>query len=290
MITTDRLVKRYGDRTVLDHVDLRVEPGTVYGLVGPNGAGKTTILSLLAGLRTATEGSVSIAAEPREIAILPDTPRLDPWLTGHEVVALADSLVSDSDGNVEHVLEIAGLSRDASRQVGGYSRGMLQRLGMACTVVGDPKVMLLDEPASALDPQGRREMLDLIDHMKGRATVLFSSHILADVQQVCDTVGVLHQGRLLFQGTLDELLVGAAVPRYVVRVRPPLGDIVAGLDRLEWVTSVEVTGSNEIRVTVASISDAESHLGGALAACGARVVSTAPEAVSLERAFLELTS
>ena len=115
---------------------------------------------------------------------------------------------------VDEVLEQSGLTDAAKRRCGGYSRGMLQRLGIAATLVARPSLILLDEPASALDPQGRREVLDLITTLRGQATVLFSSHILGDVQEVCDTVGILHHGRLLFQGPLSELLVGRAVPRY----------------------------------------------------------------------------
>ncbi len=145
--------------------------------------------------------------------MLADAPRFDPWLTGREVVELARHL-TDRQGDVDGVLEQAGLTEAASRRVGGYSRGMLQRLGVAAAIVGRPRLLLLDEPASALDPQGRREVLDLIARLRGSATVLFSSHILGDVQEVCDTVGVLDHGRLRFQGPLDELLVGAAGPRY----------------------------------------------------------------------------
>lgn len=177
MIRTDGLTKRYGSNLALESVDLDVPDGSVYGLVGPNGAGKTTLLGILAGLRRASEGSVDIAADPKAVAVLPDAPRFDPWLTGREVVDLARHLTApDSPADrVDEVLGEAGLSDAADRTVGGYSRGMLQRLGVACTLVGSPRLVLLDEPASALDPLGRREVLDLIARMRGSATVLFSS-------------------------------------------------------------------------------------------------------------------
>jgi len=188
------------------------------------------------------------------------------------------------------VLSQSGLSEASSRRCGGYSRGMLQRLGIACTLVARPTLILLDEPASALDPQGRREVLDLIATLRGHATVLFSSHILGDVQEVCDTVGILHQGRLLFQGPLADLLVGRAVPRYVVRVRANADAIAARLAGEAWVTSATATEGGVIRVEVASLDDAERMLAGALSSANASVVSLGPEEVSLERAFLELTS
>lgn len=289
MIQTTGLTKRYGATVAVDSVDLRVDRNSVYGLVGPNGAGKTTLLNLLAGLSRPTSGSLQIDADRSEVAVLPDTPRFDPWLTGREVVSLAQALAGGDPQRVEEVIEQAGILDAADRSVGGYSRGMLQRLGVASTVVGSPRLLLLDEPASALDPLGRREVLDLVARLRGRSTVLFSSHILADVQEVCDTVGVLQEGRLLFQGSIDELLVGSALPRYLIKLRQPIEPVIAALGRLEWISRVERIGEDQASVTVRSLADAETRLVGALSSAGARVVSFAPEAVTLEHAFLELT-
>lgn len=292
MIRTRGLVKRYGTHAALDGVDLNVPAGAIYGLAGPNGAGKTTLLGILSGLRTATEGEVSIDAEPGTFAVLPDTPQFDPWLTGREVVALAHALTSDAadEARIDEVLADTGLAGDAKRRCGGYSRGMLQRLGIAATLVSRPSLILLDEPASALDPQGRREVLDLISRLRGQATVLFSSHILGDVQEVCDTVGVLQHGRLLFQGPLSDLLVGRAVPRYRVRLREGADAVAAALAREPWVVSAVAGDAQEVVIETSSLADAENRLVAALASAGAAVVSLGPEAVSLERAFLELTS
>jgi ABC-type Na+ transport system ATPase subunit NatA len=158
------------------------------GLVGPNGAGKTTLLAILAGLRRPSGGSPP-RCTPLGRGVLPDTPQFDASLTGREVVALAAHLAGVPGTGVDRVLDDAGLAEAATRRVGGYSRSMLQRLGIAATLLGEPEVLLLDEPASALDPAGRREVLDLIAHLRGQATVVLSSHILADVREVCDTVG-----------------------------------------------------------------------------------------------------
>jgi ABC-2 type transport system ATP-binding protein len=288
MIRTTALSKRYGAHLALEDVSLAVPEGSVYGLVGRNGAGKTTLLAILAGLRRASDGEVIIDAPRERVAVLVDAPRFEPWLTGREVVRLAQRL-TDPGAAPEHADEVlaqADLTDAAGRRVGGYSRGMLQRLGVAAALVGRPHVLLLDEPASALDPQGRREVLDLIARLRGTATVLFSSHILSDVQEVCDTVGVLDGGRLRFQGPLDELLVGAAGPRYVVHLREPVEPAVQALRERGW--AVEADGDT-LTVAVVSWQDAEAHLPGALAAAGARVVSLGPEEVSLERAFLALT-
>jgi ABC-2 type transport system ATP-binding protein len=290
MIETTALTKRYGSTVAVDGVSLSVSDGSVFGLVGSNGAGKTTLLGLLAGLKRPTTGSLRIEADHHEIAVLSDTPRFDEWLTGREVVSLAQSLVTSDADRADQVISEAGLDHAADRAVGGYSRGMLQRLGLACAVVGNPKVLLLDEPASALDPLGRREVLDLVTRLRGTATVVFSSHILADVQQVCDTVGILEHGRLRFVGSIEELLVGSAVPRYLVRLRPPIEHAIEALMSHEWVIDVERMGPDEIAITVGTLSDAETRLVRSLADADARVVSFGPEAVSLERAFLRATA
>ncbi len=298
MIHTRGLVKRYGTHAALDGVNLEVPAGSVYGLAGPNGAGKTTLLGILAGIRKATEGEVTVEAETGEVAVISDTTRFDPWLTGREVVALALTLSStggsmttrENAERVDEVLAQSGLTDAAERRCGGYSRGMLQRLGIASTLVARPTLILLDEPASALDPQGRREVLDLITTLRGHATVLFSSHILGDVQEVCDTVGILHHGRLLFQGPLSDLLVGRAVPRYELRVRDGADAVAEALAREAWVRSATAAEGGIVHVEVTSLADAERHLTGVFASTGASVVSMRPEEVSLERAFLELTS
>ena len=291
IIETQRLIKEYGTTRALSEVVLQVAEGSIYGLVGPNGAGKTTLLAIVAGLRSPTSGQVSIGVDRARMAVLPDTPQFDPWLTGREVVDLA-RVLSDSSvpaARVDEVLAMAALADDAGKKTGGYSRGMLQRLGLAATVVAEPKLLLLDEPSAALDPAGRREVLDLVTRMRGEATVLFSSHILSDVQEVCDTVGILDHGHLRFQGQIGELLARKAAPTYRIRLRPPIDAAVAGLEAEPWVEEVAVAGDGDLRISVRSLAEAEEHLAGVLGDAGARVISLVPEEVTLEQAFLEVT-
>lgn len=292
IVSTSRLRKDYGATVALRDIELRVPAGSVYGLVGPNGAGKTTLLGILAGLRQASAGEVEINAEWARIAVLADTPQFDSWLTGREVVDLARSLTDPSvpAARVDEVLEQAGLTDAAHRIVGGYSRGMLQRLGVASTVVAYPTLLMLDEPSSALDPAGRREVLDLVARLRGEATVIFSSHILGDVQEVCDTVGILRAGELLFQGSTSELLVGSAVPTYRLRLRPPGDRAIEALRRATWVRSLEEVSPEELRISVESVEAVEQNLATALAGTGVGIVSFGPEAATLEQVFLELTS
>ena len=288
MIRTDDLTKRYGETLALDGVSLHVGDGSIYGLVGPNGAGKTTLLGVLSGLVEATSGSATIATE--RMAVLPDTPSFDPWLTAREVVDLARNLDSHDTpvDRVDELLRSTGIAEAADRPVGGFSRGMLQRLGLAATMVSEPELLLLDEPASALDPLGRREVLDLIAQLHGTATIVFSSHILADVQEVCDTIGILRQGKLLFEGPLHELLVGKAVPSYLVRLRSPVEPVISALRAEDWISEVTTLDPEQIRVTASSVGEAEQKLVPALTAAEAVVVSLVPEAPSLEDVFLDI--
>ncbi|GMU41412.1 MAG: ABC transporter ATP-binding protein [Chloroflexota bacterium] len=291
IVETRSLTKVYGGRPALDAVDLRVAEGSVYGLVGPNGSGKTTLLSIVAGLRRASDGSVVLGVPRSALAILPDTPEFEPWLTAFEVVDLARALVNPSipRERVTEVLVEAGLRDAIDRRAGGFSRGMLQRLGVASTLIGDPALMLLDEPCSALDPMGRREVLDLVASQRGQRTVIFSSHILSDVQEVCDTVGILQRGQMIFQGALADLLTGDRTPGVLVRVRDDAEGVARSLASEPWVASAVATAPGEVRVGVHSTEQAESLLAGALARAGARVVSVRPEEASLEQVFLEMT-
>ena len=287
-VATHGLRKLY-DVAAVDGVDLRVPVGAVYGLIGPNGSGKTTLLDLIADLRTPTGGTVTLNVDREHIAVLPDTPSFEPWLTGREVVDLARNLVAPTlpSTRVDDALAEVDLLESASRRTGGYSRGMLQRLGLAACLVGDPTILVLDEPSSALDPAGRRSVLDLVGRLAGRRTVLLSTHVLADVQQVCDTVGVLQDGRLVFQGPIDQLLVRTSSV-YRLRVAPGDQRVAPALRAAPWVTEVTPEGAGGYRIVVSEVAAAEAEMAGVLAATGARLHAFGP-ATDLEAAFLELT-
>jgi ABC-2 type transport system ATP-binding protein len=259
-------------------------------LVGPNGAGKSTLLGLLAALRRPTEGTVHLDVAREQIALLPDTPRFDPWLTGREVVQLALRLTTGSvdEDRVDEVLAQSGLTDAESRHSGGYSRGMLQRLGLAAAVVARPRFIMLDEPASALDPLGRREVLDLIGSMREDATVLFSSHLLADVEQVCDRVAILDHGHLLFQGSIEELL-GRGARALTIELTDDTASITAELAKEEWVDLVEARGSRTLRVSTHDIASARARIARIVADSGQGLVSLSSDEATLEDVFLELT-
>jgi ABC-2 type transport system ATP-binding protein len=290
IVTTSGLTKDYGGAGLFD-VDLRVPRGSVYGLVGPNGAGKTTLLSLLSATRRPDRGTVSMDIGRNQIAVCPDVPEFDRWLTAAEVVDLARSLVAPGTGRdaVAAALGTAGLADAAGRRAGGFSRGMVQRLGLACALVGDPELLILDEPTSALDPAGRAEMLSLVAAMRGRRTVIFSSHILADVQRIADQVGILRDGRLLYQGATRDLIDTYLEPSWLVRIAGDPAPVAAAMTGQPWATTVEPAGADTIRVDATSVEAGERGIPAVLAACGARQVSCEPRAADLESAFLALT-
>ena len=291
ILETKKLTKRYGSHTVLDDVELHVEAGSIYGLVGPNGAGKTTLLSIIAGLRRPTSGVLTLAIEKQAVAVCPDVPEFEPWLTALEVIQLSANLVGKSKSKVqlEKLLENAGLKDSINRKVGSFSRGMTQRLALTTTIVGEPKFVILDEPCSALDPSGRVEVLDMIARMGSHSTIIFSTHILADVQRVCDQVGVLDKGRLLYQGSLAAFLQENTEPIWNVTLRSGSEKVKAALARSKWVTNVQQLTKTKLQITGRSIDEIEQQLIHVLAAAKAPVISVEPVDSDLEHAFLHLT-
>ena len=199
------LTKRYGKLTALAGLDLTLHDGTVHGLVGPNGAGKTTMLLIISGLRRKTSGEITFGVPTNKVMLMPDTPDFFPLLTAREIVDLARYPFRKevSEESVTEVIELVGLGDSIDRRVGGFSRGMKQRLGLAATLIGEPQLLLLDEPCSALDPIGRREILDVIFRLRSKSTVLFSTHLLSDVEAVCDSVTVVDHGKALYEGSVS---------------------------------------------------------------------------------------
>ncbi len=210
------LVKRYDEVLAVDHIDLNVRAGDVYGFLGPNGAGKTTTLRMALGLITPTEGTVELfgrdplrrgAAALEGVAGFVEAPRFYPYLTGRKNLELLAAL--DGDGareRIDEVLDVVELAPRAKHKVGGYSHGMRQRLGIAAALLRRPRLLILDEPATGLDPAGMRDMRELIRRLAGeKITVLLSSHQLPEVQELCDRVAIVNRGRVVYEGALSEL-------------------------------------------------------------------------------------
>ena len=210
------LVKRYGDVVAVDGVDLTVEPGDVYGYLGPNGAGKTTVLRMLLGLITPTEGRVRLfGSDPLVdgaraldgVAGFVEAPRFYPYLTGRKNLELLAAL--DGGGaaaRIDEALDVVELTERQRHKVGGYSHGMRQRLGVAAALLREPRLLLLDEPATGLDPAGMRDMRALVARLAlAGTTVLLSSHLLTEVEELCNRVAIVRSGRIVFEGALADL-------------------------------------------------------------------------------------
>jgi ABC-2 type transport system ATP-binding protein len=217
-----QLVKRYGDDVLaVDHVDLTVERGDVFGYLGPNGAGKTTSLRMLLGLIRPTSGVARLfgrdplvdgARALDGVAGFVEGPRFYPYLSGRRNLRLlADYDGGGARGRIDEVLELVELTDRAKHRVGGYSHGMRQRLGIAASLLRAPKLLLLDEPATGLDPAGMRDMRDLVRRLAGEGiTVLLSSHLLAEVEELCNRVAIIRKGRIVYEGGLGDLLATAS--------------------------------------------------------------------------------
>ena len=221
--------KRFGERQVLQDLSLQVPEGTIYGFIGENGAGKTTTMKLILGLLASDGGEIRICGEKvgygqtrtnRFVGYLPDVPEFYGYLTPREYLALCGGLAGVSSHEVskraDELLELVGLSESANRRIGGFSRGMKQRLGIAQALIHRPKLLICDEPTSALDPAGRKDIIDILRTIRNETTVLCSTHILPDIERVCDQIGLLHGGRLALSGRLEEIRAMHAKSGFVV--------------------------------------------------------------------------
>jgi ABC-2 type transport system ATP-binding protein len=298
-IRVEGLQKIYGSVRALDGLNLTVEPGTVFGFLGPNGAGKTTTIRTLTGLARPTAGRAWVAGVEigrdgnvaHRIGHLPEEPAFYPWMTPREfldhVGRIFGLAANERAARTKELLELVGLADVGKRRIGGFSRGMRQRLGLAQALVNRPDVLFLDEPLSALDPAGRKEVLDLIESQRGQCTVFMSTHILADVERVCDTVGIIARGKMVVQAERERLLSQYAIPAFEIEAETDLAGWAELLRPLAWVTSVTVDGRGA-RVTVSDMAAAKRDL--LPSALGAGLTVTRYELVrpSLEDIFLRL--
>ncbi len=303
-IRIEGLHKRFGDVQALDGLSLTVEPGSVFGFLGPNGAGKTTTIRILAGLARADSGmawidGLEVTADQRQIAgrigYLPQDPSFYPWMTAREFIDHVGRMFRLSARErrlrTEELLSLVGLAGDADRRVGGFSGGMGQRLGIAQALVNRPPILLLDEPVSGLDPTGRKELLQLIDRLHGQCTVFMSTHILADVERVCDTVAIIDHGRLLAEAPQQELLGRYVVPAFEIEVENGLAQQLAAwtesLKVQPWVASVSLK-RNTARVVVNDLEVARRELLASAVAAGLVLDRYQIVRPSLEDVFMRL--
>ena len=289
------LVKRYGDITAVAGVNLTVEPGDVFGYLGPNGAGKTTSLRMLLGLIRPSEGSAQLfgrdplldgAKALQGVAGFVEGPRFYPYLSGRRNLRLlADYDEPRSRGRIDEVLEIVELRDRAKDRVGGYSHGMRQRLGIAAALLRSPRLLLLDEPTTGLDPAGMRDMRALVRRLASEGiTILLSSHILTEVEDLCNRVAIIRSGTIVYEGALQDLLA-TATTSYRLKTRDPERARTICLNQ----PGIQNLASDEEGFRFAADEDAVAALSVSLGQARVAITQLVPETASLEELFLGIT-
>lgn len=289
------LVKTFGTQTAVAGLDFGIAPGRCLALLGPNGAGKTTTLRMLSGLLEPTAGTIRFTDGSDKdirglIGYLPQYPAFFNWMTGREFLSFTAKLArisgKEAARRTDEVLEKVGLKDAAKRRIGGYSGGMKQRLGLAQAVIHRPKLLILDEPVSALDPQGRREVLELLREMKRETTILFSTHVLHDVEEISEEVIIMDKGRIIMQGDLQRLLREREQPLIRVKARNLPAEWVRGLSGEPFVSEL-IPSTDGFTVQVTDVPSARSFLLRAFADLGIEVESFEIGTTSLEDLFLK---
>jgi len=271
VILTTGLSKSFGDIQALQSVDLSVPRNSIFGFLGPNGAGKTTLMKILLGLVRPTGGGGTIfghdivresVAIRERIGYLPQQPRFIEYMTARENLRFAARFFFSGpqakiDRRCDEMLELVGLQEKADRPIKGFSGGEKQRLGIALAQVNYPDLLILDEPASALDPLGRQEVLNVMERLRKHTTIFYSTHILDDVQHVSDTVAILNHGRLVACGQIEQILNGKDGVVYSLAIKGTPGRIAERLASLEWVTHTSKARHNGTTTWQVSVNNEE---------------------------------
>lgn len=300
MLEVRNLVKRYGHLTVLKGIDFTVEKGSVFGFLGRNGAGKSTTMNIITGLIDFQDGEVLLEGqnlrEKKEllrdkIGYLPENPVFYQYMNAYEYLSLIADLshypTNQTRQRIDELLEMVQLKTAAKRRVGGYSRGMKQRLGFAVALFNSPEYLFLDEPTSALDPEGRMEMLQLIEQMKESGiTVFLSTHILGDVERICDRVGILHEGEIKLTESMADLSHKYLQPIFDLEVEGEVSRL-QGLKSLNWVQNLQFEGS-KVTVHVTDLATGKLELPKAIASYGLPLLSYQIRQTTLEDIFIRM--
>ncbi|RNF40299.1 ABC transporter ATP-binding protein [Planococcus salinus] len=287
LLDVKNLTKRYRRDLAVDHLSFSLQQHTATALIGPNGAGKTTALSMLAGLLKPTTGSITWD-HTTGVGFLPQHPRFFPWLTALEFTEMAAKLSGVEAKKVRQqatrTLEFVGLAPALNKKTGTFSGGMKQRLGLAQAIVHQPELLLLDEPVSALDPAGRREIMNLLKSLQQDTTILYSTHILNDAEEMTDQLLFLQQGKLVEKGSLEEVKERYAEPR--IRIHFQTAEDAGGFSRhMPWEA---VQNGNRIDVAVTAKGPGMQEILTALTAAGDKVVGVERQTASLEDIFMKV--
>ena len=271
VIETQGLSKAYGDFWALRSLDLKVPKNSIFAFLGPNGAGKTTAIKLLLGLTGANEGGgyilgMDIARQSTEIrgriGYLAQHPKFYDYMTARETLRFAARFFytgpkEEIEERIQHLLKLVDLEEKADRRIKGFSGGETQRLGIAQSLVNSPELLILDEPASGLDPQGREEVLDLMEELRKTTTIFYSTHILDDVQRVSDMVAIINKGRLVAQAPISQLLSGSEGVAYVLTVEGDYQSVENRVKGLPYVSAVSTKADNGTARLIVTVDDEE---------------------------------
>jgi ABC-2 type transport system ATP-binding protein len=306
VIQTDGLSKAFGQVQALKSLNLRVPQHSIFGFLGPNGAGKTTTMKLLLGLIRPTSGSGTVFGQDivrdglairSRVGYLPQQPRFGDDMSARETLVFAARFFFSGprpkiEARVEEMLDLVGLQDKADRPVSGFSGGERQRLGLALAQVNYPDLLILDEPAAALDPIGRHEVLEVMERLRKHCTIFYSTHLLDDVQHVSDTVAILNHGELVAQGPIEDLLAGGDKPVYTLALKGDGHHALAHIKALPWVSAVHELAHNGVVTWEISVNDdqaAEAQLlRHVLASEALTVVEFSRKKLELEEVFLSI--
>ena len=299
------LSRSYGEVQALKNLNLSVPYGSIYGFLGRNGAGKTTSIRILVGLAQPSSGYAWVAGieatrpdsnARQHFGYLPQDPTFYRWMTPIEYLDYAARIFNMGDKmrkqRIDEMLQLVDLKNAARRKIGGFSGGMVQRLGIAQALIHYPSVLFLDEPTSALDPAGRYEVLELIASLRGKVTVFFSTHILTDVERICDTVAIIHKGELLLESGREELLNQYAINAVEIELENNnqfADPLVTALKAQPWVESVRAEKCN-IRITVTDLAQGKESLLPLVAGSGLIINRLEWVRPSLEEIFLKIST
>jgi ABC-2 type transport system ATP-binding protein len=305
VIRTQGLSKTFGDVEALKNLDLQVPQKSIFAFLGPNGAGKTTTIKLLLGLIKPTSGSGAIFGKDIvrdsvdirvDVGYLPQDAKFYEHMTARQILDYTAKFFyrgpqSEIDKRIDEMIELVGLEGKADRPVKGFSGGERQRLGIAQAEVNYPDLLILDEPAASLDPQGRRDVLEVMSRIRKYATVFYCTHILDDVQRVSDQVAIVNHGELITQTSIEELLAGTGDVVYSVTLRGDAGSVYSRINELPWVSGIEVGQEGDQTTWQVSVTDevvAEDQLMSLIVASGLKVSNFGRKEQSLEDVFIDI--
>lgn len=268
LVRIANLTKKFNGNAAVNNVSIELKKGVCTALLGPNGAGKTTTLSMLAGIMQQTEGSISFSDDNTKdfrqfIGYLPQYPVFYGWMTGKEYLQYVGELAylskKEASAKADELLELVGISDAKKKKISGYSGGMKQRLGIAQALVNDPQLLILDEPVSALDPIGRREVLTLMKELKEKTTILFSTHVLHDAEEICDYIYIIKKGEMAINGSLEDLQKEHEQPTFYIEAENSLEEWLPLVKNAEFISEIISETTKTVTISVNDVEIAREH-------------------------------